>query len=160
MCWQSRKKPILRTAIRDIPVYKVLRCPNSHTSYLYPYHRWEAKPYQLGRLYWADKLDEPTLCTLASFYCTLASSCGRDCYRIEHGVHSIRKRCVKREYNPINDKDSYMYKNPIDEKRMIFLRKYNTSKLCLCRIPRGAKYYLNGIEYVSDRIIVDKIMND
>lgn len=158
MCWTSKEKPILRIAPRNIPVYKVLRRPSTRTKYLYPYHRWEAEPYQLKRLYWADKLDEPIF--LSSSFYTAAMSFERDCYRIEHGIHSIRKRCVKREYNPINNQDSYMYKNPIDEKRMIFLRKYKTSKLCLCHIPKGAKYYLNGTEYVSDRIIVDEIMND
>lgn len=135
MCWISEKKPILKIAPRNIPVLKILEKRDGRL-FSPVMHNAE---WFLGML--ALENDFLPSEKYYSWWC--------DKYTIDEGFHSYRKRALLASHYTVS-----LWKK-IDEMQGID----KTYVMCAAHIPKGAQYYMNETEYVSNRLVVDKIIS-
>lgn len=135
MCWNTFKKPVLKTAKRNISVKKVLAF--NMNSPLYFFH-WEK-----DKVYCTDKPTKPVKYGKRAWQ--------RKRWFIEEGFHSC-KEVYKVYWNDF----SYFSSQPRLE-----MFGFTISLLGTCVhaydavIPKGANYYLNEYgEYVSDQLMI------
>lgn len=143
MCWESNNIPEVKTAEEDIKTFKVI-CRNSDSE-LYSYFFYES--YSIGEIKRKIILHHE----LSSNSYT---------YFIHKGYHSYDKSIKYKYYDGIikvgDLLEIYSPNGPLSS-MFVF------STLCIveCTIPKGTKYCLNeGGEYVSEQIIVDKILEE
>ena len=136
MCWTSKEKPILRIAPRNIPVIKILE-KREERLFSPVMHNAE---WFLGML-----ALEHDLLPSEKYYSVLYKK-----YVIEKAFHSYRTRCSELAHSMIS------WWKEVDRREGLS----KTYVMCAAHIPKGAQYYMNEEEYVSNRLIIDKIISD
>ena len=136
MCWINKERPILRIAPRNIPVIKILEKRDGRLfSPIIQNAEWF-----LGMLALEDDL-----LPSEKYYSVLYKK-----YVIEKAFHSYRKRCSKLACSMIS------WWKEIDRRE----GRNRTYVICAAHIPKGAQYYMNEEEYVSNRLVIDEIISD
>ena len=137
MCWTSKEKPILRIAPRNIPVIKILE-KRGNRLFSPIMHNAE---WFLGMLALEHDL-KPSEKYYSVWY---------EKYMIEKAFHSYRKRCSK-----LALRSTISWWKEVSRREGLS----RTYVICAAHIPKGAQYYMNEAEYVSNRLIIDEILND
>ena len=151
MCWSTLKKPVLKTAKRNISVKKVLTF--NRNSPLYFFH-WEK-----DKVYCTDMpikpLLSPPISSLRSKYWKWTKQ--RKRWLIEDGFHSC-----KEVYKVYRNGFSYFSSQPRLEKFGFTISLLGTYVHVFdAVIPKGANYYLNESgEYVSDMLMIKGISQE
>lgn len=137
MCWTSKEKPILRIAPRNIPVIKILE-KRSNRLFSPIIHNAE---WFLGMLALEHDL-KPS----EKYYSVWYKK-----YVIEKAFHSYRTR-----YSKSALRFTISWWKEVNRREGL----NRTYVICAAHIPKGAQYYMNEEEYVSNRLIIDKIISD
>lgn len=145
MCWESNSVPEVKIAKEDIKTFKVMY-RDLEDEELFSYFFY--KLYSIGKITSKITLSYKKLKYESSSYC------------IYLGYHSydINIKC-KHYYN--SERGVYIVKVGNVEEYYIepFSNIFQTLCIVECTIPKDSKYYLNEKgEYVSEQIIVDKIL--
>ena len=137
MCWTSYKNPIMRTAKKDIPIFKIMTKDLISRYYCFA--------YELNTEYrsWLDYPEKS--------YNTNSSK-----YFINRGFHSYNPKCTVRK--SFRNKTIKICSKQIFNYTLLAAEPYGVVKVEGI-IPKDANYYLNEFgEYVSDRIKLTKIV--
>jgi hypothetical protein len=137
MCWITQDIPVERVAREDIPVFKYVFTDDLRSYYFKNYK------YVIGEaLYAILGIPFPVI----GF---------RGALSVGSGFHSYGTACIVKEY----DRSLNVY----PPQKRYHIGSYNLYKLrrIECTIPKGSRYYVNDdLEYVSDKIIVNRITKE
>ena len=144
MCWTSKEIPKAKIAEKNIKTFKVM------------YRGLEDEElfsYFFYKLYSIGKITSKIILSYEKFDSS---------YYIHAGYHSYDIN-IKWKYYYNSEEDAYMVKIGNVEEYYIepFSDIFHTLCIVECTIPKSSKYYLNEKgEYVSEQIIVDKILEE
>ena len=134
MCWVTQDTPVERIAEEDISVFKYICGDNLH-SYFFTDYR-----YVIGETLYA---------TLGMPFPVIGL---RGALSIGSGFHSYGNACVIQEFAKHLDVYPPHLRYHIGSYNLYELKRVE------CIIPKGSHYYVNSdMEYVSDKIIVNRI---
>ena len=150
MCWKSYDKPVMKTAKKDMTVYKILRVEivkNDSSTICSPFFPtcWE-----LGEEYELDKLITPEKTQITKWLTS---------WYIDEGFHTFsEKPRLKKIKNKDVIGDGWWN---VDNVNVIFNDKFINKNIELavfkCTIPKGSIYYENEHHnVVSDRLIINE----
>lgn len=138
MCWITRDVPVERVATEDIPVFKYV-FTDDLVSYYFPEHK-----YVIGE----------TLYTTLGYPSPVIGL--RGARSIGRGFHSYGIACAIKEF----DRSLNVYPPCHNNYHIGSYILYKLRRI-ECTIPKGSYYYVNNdMEYVSDKIIVNRITKE